>query len=39
MHALISRKTDDLILTEGTFEPYSYLAKSGTLNAIKTEGR
>lgn len=39
MYTLIKKQTDDIIITEGTLQPYIYIVKSGTLKAVKTQGR
>ncbi|OFZ30225.1 MAG: hypothetical protein A2622_10315 [Bdellovibrionales bacterium RIFCSPHIGHO2_01_FULL_40_29] len=39
MYSLIKKQANDVVLTEGTLEPYIYIIKSGTLNAIKSHGR
>ncbi len=39
MYALVTKSADEVILTEGTLEPYIFIVKSGQLRAIKSEGR
>lgn len=39
MYTLVKKAANDVIMTEGTLEPYIYIVKSGHLNAVKSHGR
>ena len=39
MYSLITKKANEVVITEGTLEPYLYILKSGSLNAVQTHGR
>lgn len=39
MYSLIKKEATEVLLTEGTLEPYIYIVKSGILNAVQTKGR
>ncbi len=39
MYSLIKKEATDVLITQGTLEPYIYIVKSGTLNAVQTSGR
>ena len=39
MYSLIKKNIDEVVITEGTLDPYIYFVKSGTLNVIRSTGR
>ncbi len=39
LHTVIKKQTDDIIISEGTIQPYIYIVKSGKLKAVKTQWR
>lgn len=39
MYTRIKKLPNEVVITEGTLEPYVYIIISGTLNAIRTHGR
>lgn len=39
MYVLLEKQPGEVIVTEGTFEPYIYLVKSGSLNVMRSSGR
>jgi len=39
MYSLVKKGVNEIVITEGTLEPYVYFIKSGTLNVIRTDGR
>ncbi len=39
MYKRIKKQPNEVVITEGTLEPYIYIIISGTLNAIRTHGR
>ena len=39
MYSLIKKEATEVVLTEGTLEPFIYIVKSGLLNAVQTTGR
>ncbi len=39
MYQRIKKQANEIVITEGTLQPYIYIVISGTLNAIQTRGR
>ncbi|MFZ3230275.1 MAG: cyclic nucleotide-binding domain-containing protein [Pseudobdellovibrio sp.] len=39
MYSLVKKQADEVIITEGMFQPFIFFVKSGTLNVIRTSGR
>lgn len=39
MYSLVKKGPNEVVITEGTLEPYVYFIKSGTLNVIRSNGR
>lgn len=39
MYSLVKKGLNEIVITEGTLDPYVYFVKSGTLNVVKTSGR
>lgn len=39
MYSLVKKRPNEIIVTEGTLDPYVYFVKRGTLNVVTTSGR
>lgn len=39
MYSLVKKGINEIVITEGTLDPFVYFIKSGTLNVVRTNGR
>lgn len=39
MYSLIKKRPHEVVVTEGTLDPFVYFVKRGTLNVVRTSGR